>query len=236
VALTQSPERRTDRALAAAQAQLQAGASEEALRLIAIAEVDAESELQRARVDLLRGQIAAAGGAGTEASAQLLKAARRLEPLDVTLARETYLDAWAASMLAGLLGKSQLREVSEAARAAPASSDPHLPDLLLDGLSLLVTEGLEAARPSLREAVRAFPGEDLSIEKGLLWGALASTAAAALWDFESMSASNGRQTELARRGWRTRSAMYHAHRRRFQYGLARRLGRGRCARGGDGGH
>jgi DNA-binding CsgD family transcriptional regulator/tetratricopeptide (TPR) repeat protein len=199
VALTQDPDRRADRALAAAQAQLQAGAVDEALRLLAAAEIDAQTELQRARVDLLRGKIASAGGPSTEASAQLLKAARRLEPLDVSLARATYLDAWAAAMLAGLLGKSQLREVSEAARAAPPSPDPHLPDLLLDGLSLLIAEGLAAATPTLRQAVRSFPHEELSVEKGLQWGALASTAAATLWDFGSMEASNSRQTELARR-------------------------------------
>ena len=155
VALTQDPRRRADRALAAAQAQLHAGAFDEALGLLAAAEIDAQTELQRARVDLLRGQIASAAGPITEASAQLLKAARRLEPLDVSLARETYLDAWAAAMFAGQLGGSgQLREVSEAARAAPASSGPpRLSDLLLDGLSLLVSEGRAAATPTLREAV-----------------------------------------------------------------------------------
>jgi predicted ATPase len=60
VTLTQDPGRRADRALAAAQAQVQAGAFDEALRLVAAAEVDAQEELQRARVDLLRGQIAMA--------------------------------------------------------------------------------------------------------------------------------------------------------------------------------
>ena len=101
VALTQDPQRRADRALAAAQAHIQAGAFDEALRLLAAAETDAQNELQRARTDLLRGQIALAAGPVTEASAQLLKAARRLEPLDVSLARETYLDALAAALYAG---------------------------------------------------------------------------------------------------------------------------------------
>jgi DNA-binding CsgD family transcriptional regulator len=199
VALTQNPERRAERALAAAQAQIQAGELDEARRLLAWAEIDAGNELQNARIDLLRGKIASAAGPGAEASARLLKAATRLEPLDVSLARETYLDAWAAAMLAGLAGKTQLSEVSHAARRAPAPPETRLSDLLLDGLSLLITEGLAVATPTLREAVSAFPGEDLSVEKGLQWGALASTAAATLWDFESMEASNSRQTELARR-------------------------------------
>ena len=49
----------------------------------------------------------------TEASAQLLAAARRLEPLDVDLARETYLDAWGAAMFAGRsAARRQLVDVS----------------------------------------------------------------------------------------------------------------------------
>ncbi len=200
VALTRDPERRADRALAAAQAQVQAGAFDEALRLLGAAEIDAQTELQRARVDLMRGKIASAAGPITEASAQLLTAAGRLEPLDVSLARETYLDAWGAAFFTGQLGGSdQLREVSEAARSAPAPSDPpRLSDLLLDGLSLLVTEGRASATPTLRQAVRVFPREELSVEKGLLWGGLAAAAAGTIWDFESMDAVLSRQTELAR--------------------------------------
>jgi tetratricopeptide (TPR) repeat protein len=99
VAMTQDPERRADRALTAAQAQLYAGAFDEALRLVAAAEIDAQDELQRARIDLLRGQIAMAAGPVTEASARLLEAARRLQPLDASLARETYLDAWGGRLV-----------------------------------------------------------------------------------------------------------------------------------------
>jgi hypothetical protein len=51
-------------------------------------------EFQHARAGLLRGQIALASNAGPEAPGLLLKAARRFETLDVTLAQETYLDAW----------------------------------------------------------------------------------------------------------------------------------------------
>ena len=58
-------------------------------------------ELQRARVDLLRAQIAFAANRGSDAPPLLLEAAKRLEPLDVALARETYLDALAAALFAG---------------------------------------------------------------------------------------------------------------------------------------
>ena len=200
VALTRDPNRRADRALAAAQANLRAGAFDAALGLLATAEAVALDELQRARVDLLRGQIALTSSAGREAPAQLLKAAKRLEPLDVRLARETYLDAWGAAMFAGrLAGSDTLFDVSQAARSAPQPTyPPHPSDLLLDGLAALITEGRAAAAPTLRQAVRAFRDEEMSIENGLQWGVLASSAAVSVWDFESWEAIITRQADLAR--------------------------------------
>ena len=56
--LTPEPARRAERALAAAQAKHQAGAPDAALGLLATAEAGPLDELQRARVDLLRAQIA----------------------------------------------------------------------------------------------------------------------------------------------------------------------------------
>jgi DNA-binding CsgD family transcriptional regulator len=147
----------------------------------------------------LRGQITFAVGSSSEASVQLLKAAKRLEPLDGNLARETYLDAWGAAMFAGPSGASQLLEVAQAARAVAASADPpRLPDLLLDGYALLVTEGLAAATPTLRQAIDAYPHEELGVEKGLQWGVLAGGAGLLLWDFESVQVTYRLQSELAR--------------------------------------
>src|SRR6266446_3215743 len=90
VALTADPARRAERALAAAQASLEAGAFDAALGVLATAEAGPLDNLQRARVDLLRGRIASASNFGSAASA-LLKAAGQLELLDVDLARQTYL-------------------------------------------------------------------------------------------------------------------------------------------------
>src|SRR6476661_3806362 len=64
--LTPDPARRADRALAAAQAKHQAGAFDPALRLVAIAEAGPLNELQRAQVQLLRGQIAFALNRGND--------------------------------------------------------------------------------------------------------------------------------------------------------------------------
>ena len=83
---------------------MQAGAFGKALDLLAMAEAGPLDEFQRARVDLLRGQIAFASGHGGDAPSLLLNAARRLEPLDLGLARETYLAAWGGVSPAGLGG------------------------------------------------------------------------------------------------------------------------------------
>jgi DNA-binding CsgD family transcriptional regulator len=122
VLLSIDPARRAERTLAAAQANLQAGAFGPALELLATAEAGPLDELQSARVDLLRGEIVFASGLGSDAPPLLLKAASRLEPLDLDLARETYLTAWMAALFAGrLAGAGDLLEVSRAARALPPS-------------------------------------------------------------------------------------------------------------------
>jgi AAA ATPase-like protein len=97
VALSEDPARRAERALDAAQASFEAGAFEDALGLVATAEAGALDEFQRARVDLLSAHVAFALGLGSDAPRLLLKAARRLEPFDLELARETYLIAWSAA-------------------------------------------------------------------------------------------------------------------------------------------
>ena len=61
--LTAEPQRHVERALAAAQTSYEAGALDDALALLDIAETGAHRELERARVDLLRGQIAFAAQA-----------------------------------------------------------------------------------------------------------------------------------------------------------------------------
>ena len=106
VALTADPARHAKRILAAAQASMQAGAFGKTLDLLATAEAGPLDEFQRARVDLLRGHIAFASGLGSDAPSLLLKAASRLEPFDLDLARETYLAAWGAAGLAGDLSRA----------------------------------------------------------------------------------------------------------------------------------
>jgi len=119
-ALTLDPARQVDRALAGAQASIYAGAFDAALRLAATAEARALDEFQRARVDLIRAQLAFAASRGSEATPRLLAAARRLEGLDASLARETYLDAFSAALFGARLNETVgLTDVARAASAAP---------------------------------------------------------------------------------------------------------------------
>jgi DNA-binding CsgD family transcriptional regulator len=199
-ALTPEPSRRAQRALAAAQAKHQAGAFDAALRLVAIAESGPLTELQRAQVDLLRGQIEFAVNRGRDAPPLLLKAAKRLEPLDIGLARVTYLEALSAAISAGRLGaRDGVRKTADAARRAPPSPAlPRAPDLLLDGLAVLHTEGYAAGAPMLKRALRAFRGDELSSEEGIRWLWLACRTAMDVWDDESWFVLSARQIQLAR--------------------------------------
>jgi len=200
VLLTTDPARHTGRILAAARTSLQAGAFGQALELLVTAEAGALDEFASARVDLLRGQIIFASGLGADAPSLLLKAAKRLEPHDRGLARETCLSAWMAALFAGsMAGSGDLAEVSRAARAIPPSANPlRPPDLLLDALTILVIDGPAAAAPRLRQAVRVFGGADITPDDALQWGWFAQAAAIALWDDDAWREMLGRQTGLAR--------------------------------------
>jgi DNA-binding CsgD family transcriptional regulator len=197
VALTPDSAPRAARALAAAEAKRLCGAPDAALELLAIAEGGPLDELQRARAEQVRAQIAFMQSRGSDASRLLLTAARRLEPLDPTLAREAYLDALAAAIEAGdrdalleLLG----HVVSVAAPAKP----PRAADLFLTGWAQLITHGFPAGTDLLTRGLIAFRSEPLSGEGELrgLW--YASTIARALWDDGLWDVLSARYVQLAR--------------------------------------
>jgi hypothetical protein len=156
-ALTPDPARRVARALAAAQAKFKAGAPDAAHELIRAAELGPLDELQRARLARLRAQMAFTERRGSDAPRLLLDVAKKLEPLDSGLARETYLEALSAAISAGRLGRGlSVREAAKAARTAPSAPQPPRPmDLLLDGATTRLTEGYVAGVPPLRRALDA---------------------------------------------------------------------------------
>ncbi len=163
---------------------MQAGAFDTALRFLTMAEAGTLDEFASARVDLLRAHVAFASGLGSDAALLLFNAARRLEPLNLELARETYLDAWAAAIFAGrYAGAGTLLKISRAARALPPPAHPLGPvELLLDGLASMITDGWEAAAPTLKRAISIFGSTDISVGDGLRWGWIAQAATNALWD------------------------------------------------------
>jgi DNA-binding CsgD family transcriptional regulator len=197
--LTPDPPRRAARALAAADTTHLAGAADAALSLLAIAQAGPLDEVQHARVDLLHAQIALTSMRGDDAPALLLKAAKQLEPLDVQLARDTYMEAFTAAIFAGRSASpSVFRDLAEAVRAAASSPRPHPSDLLLEGLALVFTDGYAVAAPMLTRALSAFHSEPVSMAEELrsLW--CACRAAIYLWDDETYHALASRAVRLAR--------------------------------------
>jgi DNA-binding CsgD family transcriptional regulator len=198
--LTPDPEQRGRRALAAAQAKFDAADSDEALALLATAELTPLDELQRARLERLRAEIVFARTRGSEAPGLLIDAARRLEPLDAALARETHLEATAAAMYAGRLGgKPGVREAAQSAQAAPAAPQPpRAIDLLLDGLATRFAEGYPAGVPPLRTALDSFRHVEGLTARDARWLWLACRMAQDLWDDELWYELAARGLRLAR--------------------------------------
>jgi DNA-binding CsgD family transcriptional regulator len=198
--LTPDPRRRAQRALAAAQGKHYAGAPDAALRLLAVAQAGALDELDSARAQLLRAQIAFATTRGRDAPPLLLEAAKRLESLDAALARETYLDAFAAALSADrLVGGGDARQVAAAVLAANWARSTRACDRLLDGLALLVTQGYSAGAPVLRQELGEFRNAPLAEQDELRWLWLACHIARALGDDVAWDELTARQLELARR-------------------------------------
>ena len=118
-ALTPEPTHRAQRLLAAAGAKRDAGDLEPALGLLVDVEAGVLDDLGRARVDLLRAQIALAQRRGGDAGRLFMRAASRFEPLDPGLARETYLEALGGAMA------SDVEVVGGAPRSRPPCGRRH---------------------------------------------------------------------------------------------------------------
>lgn len=201
--LSPDPAVRARRALAGAQAKQDAGATEAALELLAIAASGPLDALQSARLDLLRAQIAFHQRRSSHAPRLLLEAAATLTPLDPALARETYLHALDAALVTGAPDHG-VQEVAEAARAAPpVSGAPEPRDLLLTGLVTTFTAGYEAGVPELRLALRACAGQatrSWSDGDDHRWLWLLSRTAMAVFDDELAHTLAERHMRLARDG------------------------------------
>jgi DNA-binding CsgD family transcriptional regulator len=197
--LTPDATTRTHRQLEAAQALLYAGALDAALNLLAVAGHGPLTELQHARVDVLRAQIELASNRSNEALPLLMSAAERLAPLDVELALDSYVDALTAALFAGRLASGPgAVEVARAARTAPMSAHPRRGDVLLQAVAVLFADGYPAAAPLLRRAVRDFDTDALTLEEGVRFLWLAAVVASDLWDERAWDRLTSRHLRIVR--------------------------------------
>jgi DNA-binding CsgD family transcriptional regulator len=197
-ALTREPARRAHRALQAAASKALAGASQEALILLARAETGPLDALGRARLTLLRGQIELDLRRAANALPLLLDAARQLEPLDVPLSGDAYLAALRAANIAGRLGPG-MREVSRSALAAPRGADePRAVDLLLQGLAIRFTDGYVASVPALTRAFSALREEGAREEVSVRWPVFARRVAPDMFDDDTWHYFTTRSVQIAR--------------------------------------
>ena len=203
-ALTPEPAHRAQRLLAAAGAKRDAGDLEAALGLLADVEAGVLDELGRARVDLLRAQIALEQRRGGDAGRLFLSAASRLEPLDPELARETYLEALGGAMASDVEVVGGAPAVAAAARAAPPGTvPPRTVDVVLDAFAIRLTDGYAAAAPTLARALELLLAIDVSNEDVGRWLSLSSgrngnIVALEMWDDEAVHLLAARQVQVAR--------------------------------------
>jgi len=197
-ALTPDRGRRARRALDAARDKQLAGAPHEALTLLAIAAAGPLGDFDQAMLQRLHGQIALDLRRGGDAVPLLLDAASRLEPLDPTLARETYLEALRAASITGRLGDGARAAAESASRAPSPEGVPRAVDLLLEGVAVRFTDGYAASAPMLKRALAAVrdqggrPGQDVR------WPWTARRVAPDLFDDDTWHALATRNVQIAR--------------------------------------
>ena len=203
--LTPEPARRASRALDAANAKHCAGAPEAAMELLESVDATQLDALQRARLELLRAQITFHLTQGSEVPGMLLGAARMLVPLDPSLARETYLQAFDAATITGSPGLGAgLPEIAEAVTAVPAPlGTPGPADLLLHGLVAAQNHGFETGVPLLRRALEAFREHVFPVETAQAgdagnWLWLATRTAIGLFEDELVIVLADRYVRFAR--------------------------------------
>src|SRR5262249_54422725 len=180
--LTPDPVRRGTRALDAGQLEFDAGAPDAAGRLLTIAARSTLDELDRARLDRLRAQIAFARTRGSDTPSLLSAAARRLEPPDAEMARETHLEAlWAANPGGRVPNVGGGGEAAQAAALTAGEEHSRAIDLLLDAVLARLTVGYEPALAPVVRALAAFRAEGFT-RQNIAWCGLACQLYLELWD------------------------------------------------------
>src|SRR5262249_8045252 len=158
------------------------------------------ADFQRARAELLRGQIAFASTHSAETPQLLVKAAQQFEPLDPGVTQKIHLETLHTTLFADRLAfGGSVIELTAATRATPPAPKPRRAlDLLLNGLALTIIEDYSAGAPILTQAMRAFCATTMSAEDVLRWGWHSCYGAALLWDYASWDFLSARWVEVAR--------------------------------------
>jgi DNA-binding CsgD family transcriptional regulator len=193
VTLTADPGRRSSRALAAARAWHEVGSYDVALDLLGIAEAGPLTELERAQAEWLRARIIHIRSDGEDGTAQLLRAAQRLQPLDPQLARATYVDALNAAT-----ATDPTPEVGRALLARPQSEPPDPTDLLLRGYGVLYTEGFPHGTEVMAQALSAFAAAPFTGDDSVEILELAANIARGMWDDTAYDILTARAVWIAR--------------------------------------
>ncbi|HTU04767.1 MAG TPA: AAA family ATPase, partial [Trebonia sp.] len=198
--LTLDPEKRTERALSAASAQVQAGGFDAARDLLSVVKALMPNDFQQARIEMIDAELSFATTRGGDAPRLLLKAAQRLESADVGLARLTYLQAVSAAVFSDELIRGDVGQLVEAAAAAPPPTGPPTStDLLLDGIVAHYGQGYAAGAPILRIGLDRF-GTGMPPEMELRVQLLATLLAYQhLWDYDRWQRLSDHCLEEARR-------------------------------------
>jgi DNA-binding CsgD family transcriptional regulator len=199
--LTPDPDRRVQRALAAARGKLDAGAPEAASKLLTGAQHATDDELLAARIDLLLAASAAAARRSSEATSLLMTTAKRLIGLDAELARETFFEALTAAILAGRLaipGTCTMAVAVEAREAPQPEGRGRLVDQMLDGLVTRVIDGYVAGAPLMASAIDEFRKQDAVDAVDPRWYDMATRITLDLFDHDAFEELSSRQLELLR--------------------------------------
>jgi DNA-binding CsgD family transcriptional regulator len=197
VALTPDPERRAQRALAAARAAHGAGAADAAIAMLTAARRGPLDEREDARAQVLEAEIAFSSQRGREAAALFVAAAKRLEPLDAERSRAAYLEAiWAGCFAMHLASPSGPLDVSAAARTGPpATTEPPRPyDLMLEGLATRFVDGFPAGAQTLQRALTEYTSTVTVGPGHIAWVWLAVE----LWDSDAWFELGTRHVQAAR--------------------------------------
>ncbi|WP_099039682.1 ATP-binding protein [Mycobacterium neglectum] len=200
VELTPDPVRRARRALLAAEAKMNSGAPEAASKMLMDVQYPSDDPLLSAKIDLLRARTACPSGRGGDMTSLLLDTAKRLHDVDTELARDTYLEALVAAILAGRLAPPDATAltVASAARCAPPAANPRVVDLMLDGLVARILDGYVAGAPLLKLALQAFMCGDAANAIEPRWYDMAGRICLDLFDHDTFEKVAARQLQLFR--------------------------------------